>query len=65
MRAGNAKEKIVAMVGMVVGVTVFGYFMGAMGSMLSKMNTADVRIPSNAFLTGGRATAAKASFETP
>jgi hypothetical protein len=41
--AGNAKEKVVAMAGMVVGVTVFGYFMGAMGSMLSKMSTTDVR----------------------
>ena len=40
---GNASEKVVAMVGMVVGVTIFGYVMGAMGSMLSKMNSSDVR----------------------
>ena len=32
------------MVGMVVGVTIFGYVMGAMGSMLSKMNSSDVRL---------------------
>ena len=30
------------MCGMVIGVTVFGYFMGAMGSMLSKMGTSQV-----------------------
>ena len=40
--SGNVKEKLVAMLGMVIGVTVFGYFMGSMGSMLMKTNYTEV-----------------------
>ncbi|GMH40004.1 hypothetical protein BSKO_07908 [Bryopsis sp. KO-2023] len=41
---GNANEKIMSMVGMVVGVTVFAYFMGSMSAMMSSINSSNTRI---------------------
>lgn len=41
---GNANEKIMSMVGMVVGVTVFAYFMGSMSAMMSSINSSNTKI---------------------
>ena len=41
---GNSPEKLLAMLGMALGVTVFAYFMGAMGSMLETLNTSDAKV---------------------
>lgn len=56
---GNSNEKIMSMIGytpaavadlialckgMVIGVTVFAYFMGSMSSMMSSLNNANTRI---------------------
>ena len=40
---GSAKEKLVAMGCMVVGITVFAYFMGAMANLLAALNTVESR----------------------
>eukprot|EP00210_Caulerpa_lentillifera_P001188 g1144.t1 len=41
---GNSTEKIMSMIGMVIGVTVFAYFMGSMSSMMSSLNNTNTRI---------------------
>ncbi|CAD7696757.1 unnamed protein product, partial [Ostreobium quekettii] len=40
----NSNEKIMSMVGMVVGVTVFAYFMGSTSSMMSSINSSNTRL---------------------
>lgn len=37
------KEKGVAMVAMMLGATMFGYFMGAMASLISALNSGSAR----------------------
>lgn len=36
---GNSREKMASMVGMMVGITAFAYFMGSMSALLSAWNT--------------------------
>jgi hypothetical protein len=40
----NSPEKLLAMVGMALGVTVFTYFMGAMTSVLDTLNASDAQV---------------------
>lgn len=40
---GTNKEKIVAMFCMVIGITVFAYFMGAMSTLLAALNSVQAR----------------------
>lgn len=40
---GTTREKIVAMFCMVVGITVFAYFMGAMSTLLAALNSVQAR----------------------
>lgn len=41
---GSAKEKLYAMFGMLIGVTVFAYFMGCMSEMMSLVNSSNKKI---------------------
>lgn len=36
---GNSREKMASMIGMMVGITAFAYFMGSMSALLSAWNT--------------------------
>jgi hypothetical protein len=41
---GNSPEKLLAMAGMALGVTLFAYFMGAITSVLDTLNTNDAQV---------------------
>ncbi len=41
---GNSAEKLLAMLGMALGVTVFTYFMDAMGRMLETSSTSEATV---------------------
>ncbi|GMH39840.1 LOW QUALITY PROTEIN: hypothetical protein BSKO_07744 [Bryopsis sp. KO-2023] len=41
---GNVREKLASMIGMMVGITAFGYFMGSMSAMLAAWSTSSSRM---------------------
>jgi hypothetical protein len=49
---GNSAEKLLAMLGMVLGVTVFAYFMGAMGNMLDTLNASEAKVSERSWARG-------------